>query len=112
MQLLPVVYIRKSVTVTSPLRTKKFPRWMRGSCIEAPPQTVPGQDEPVKYTFFTDVSLHHEVNELGLHIHETVHCGISQLVAHTSTWKKFKLLWRMNRVFPLTTPFKPYFTWP
>ena len=71
---------------------------MRGSCIEAPPQSVPGQDEPVRFTFFSDVSVHPEVNEMGLHVKEAVSCGLSQLVAHASTWKKFKLLWRMNKV--------------
>lgn len=73
---------------------------MRGSCIEALPQTVPGQDEPVKFTFFSDVSLHPEVNEMGLHLKETVCYGVSQLRTHANTWKKFKLLWRMNRVCP------------
>jgi dynein heavy chain len=77
--------------------TKKFPRWMRGSCIEAPPQTVPGQDEPVRFTFFSDVSVHPEVSEMGLHVKDSIRCGLLQLAAHANSWKKFKLLWRMNR---------------
>ena len=77
---------------------KKFPRWLRGSCIEAPPQTVPGQDEPVKFTFYSDVSMHPEINELGGHVQESIRGGISQLISHANTWKKFKPLWRMQRV--------------
>ena len=77
---------------------KRFPRWLRGSCIEAPPQTVPGQDEPVKFSFFSDVSMHPEINELGFHVQQSIRRGIQQLVAHANTWKKFKLLWRMQRV--------------
>ena len=75
---------------------------MRGSCIEALPQTVPGQDEPVRFTFFSDVSVHPEVNEMGLHVKDSIRCGLSQLATHANSWKKFKLLWRMNRVLPFT----------
>ena len=91
-----IAHVYNDTLLTS--STKLFPRWLRGSCIEAAPQPVPGQDEPVKFTFFSDVSLHPDVNELGLQVQESIRCGIRQLIAHANTWKKFKLLWRMHRV--------------
>ena len=66
--------------------------------MEAQPQSIPGQDEPVRFTFYSDVSLHPDINELGTHVQESIRCGISQLISHASTWKKFKPLWRMQRV--------------
>ena len=52
----------------------------------------------MKFTYFSDVSLHPEVNELGACVQESIRGGISQLVANANAWKKFKLLWRMQRV--------------
>ena len=38
------------------------------------------------------------MNELGACVQESIRGGISQLVANANAWKKFKLLWRMQRV--------------
>lgn len=81
-----------------PCSTKKFPRWLAGSCIEAEPQQVPGQDKPVVFSFFSDVSMHPAVNEVGLCVQEAVRNGIVSLVKHANTWKKYRPLWRMQRV--------------
>jgi len=78
--------------------TKKFPRWLNGSCVEAQPQQVAGQDEPVFFSFFSDVSMHPAVNEVALGVQESVRGGVASLVKHISWWKKYRLLWKMQRV--------------
>ena len=41
-----------------------FLRWMNGTCIETPPQKIPGEDEPYTFSFFSDISTNPEVIEL------------------------------------------------
>ena len=44
--------------------TKVFVRWLHGTCKEAPPQPVEGQDEPYVYSFFQDIQNNMELSEL------------------------------------------------
>ena len=80
------------------LRTKVFTRWMHGSCLEAKPVQVPGVDEPVSFNYYTDVCLHHSVTEHAMAVQETIKGGIAALVKQASYWKKYRALWKMQRV--------------
>ena len=62
------------------------------------PVTVPGQDEPVVFSFFTDVSSHPSVLELAAGVQETVKSGIGALLKHANWWKKYRAMWKMQRV--------------
>ena len=87
-----------SVHHSLPLRTKKFPRWLRGSCSEAEPVQVSGQDEPVVFSFFNDVSAHPIILETAMAVQETIRSGLGALVKHANWWKKYRALWKMQRV--------------
>ena len=78
--------------------TKNFPRWLDGSCIEAQPQQVPDQDQPVTYTFFTDVVRHPDVIEIGGAVKDAILQGVESIMACVSVWKRYRLLWRVQRV--------------
>ena len=97
---LPLVSDRQPIFVPSRVHrhsTKKFPRWLNGSCIEAQPQQVTGQDEAVLFSF-SDVSMHPAVNEVALGVQEGIRGGVASLLKHISWWKKYRLLWKMQRV--------------
>ncbi len=59
---------------------------------------VPGQDEPYVFSFFTDVSRHPSVLELAQGIQETVRVSIGELVRLANWWKKYRSLWKLQRV--------------
>lgn len=80
-------------------RTRVFPRWMNGTCLEAPPKVVPEQDEPVHFTFFSDVQLHPTVLELASTVQHNIQKGITEALRYLAGWKrKYKPLWRMQMV--------------
>lgn len=79
-------------------RTKKFTRWLNGSCVEAKPVQVPSADEPVAFTYFTDVSFHVHILEQVTVVQETIRGGIAALVKQANYWKKYRALWKMQRV--------------
>ena len=49
-------------------RTKTFVRWMHGSCLDTPPQKIPGEDELFLFSFFSDVSVTSDVSVAALDI--------------------------------------------
>ena len=59
---------------------------------------VPGQDEPYVFSFFTDVVLHPDVNEIGGIVRDKVMIGINDIMTYTNRWKKYRQLWRLQRV--------------
>ena len=77
---------------------KAFPRWQRGSCIEAQPQQVAGQDTPFVFSFFSDASAHLTVVECVAAVQETARGVVVALVRAANTWKKYRPLWKMQRV--------------
>ena len=80
-------------------RTRVFPRWMNGTCLEAPPKVVPEQDEPVHFTFFSDVQLHPTVLELAGTVQHNIQRGVTEVLRYLAGWKrKYKPLWRMQMV--------------
>ena len=91
-----VIYLH----VYSILSTSKFPRWLDGSCIEAQPKQIPGQDQPITYTFYTDVIQHPDVNDVGGAVKEAIYGGIGNIMNHVGLWKRYRLLWRVQRVTP------------
>jgi dynein heavy chain len=77
--------------------TRVFTRWMNGTCLEAPPKQVPEQDDPVFFTFFSDVQLHPSVLELANTVQQTIQKGIMDVMRYLAGWKKkYKPLWRMQ----------------
>lgn len=71
---------------------------MNGSCLEAKPVQVPSADEPMTFSYFSDVSAHINVLEQALVVQETIKGGIAALVKHANYWKKYRALWKMQRV--------------
>ncbi len=92
--------------------TRRFPRWLDGSCIEAQPKHIPGQEQPITYTFFTDIIQHPDVNGVGVAVRDTILMGIQTIVSHVGLWKRYRLLWRVQRVNPSLIDYKiicPFF---
>ena len=71
---------------------------MHGTCLVAQPQQAPDQDEMVVFSFFSDVVRHPEVEEWGTAVKEAVYTGVTNVVRYIGQWKRYRLLWRGQRV--------------
>ncbi|KAG9351776.1 hypothetical protein JZ751_023027 [Albula glossodonta] len=67
--------------------TKKFVRWMDGTCIECSPQVVESDDEPVVFSFYNDMS----------QVPQTVHRVLSSVGSYLNTWKRYRHLWKLDK---------------
>ncbi|EDO35852.1 predicted protein [Nematostella vectensis] len=77
--------------------TKLFVRWMNGTCIETPPQHAEGEDEPVVFSFFTDISASPAIIELVTTVSKSVQNTLGTLNKYLNRWKRYRLLWKLDK---------------
>ncbi|XP_017580699.2 dynein heavy chain 10, axonemal [Pygocentrus nattereri] len=77
--------------------TKRFVRWMHGTCIECPPQRIDGEDEPLIFSFYSEVSQQPQVNEHAMAISQSAQRLLSSVGRYLNHWKRFRPLWKLNK---------------
>ncbi|XP_043967273.1 dynein axonemal heavy chain 10 [Gambusia affinis] len=77
--------------------TKRFPRWMNGTCIECPPQQVHGEEELVTISFLSDVWLDPSLKETATATSENIKRLLLSMERYLNTWKHYRALWEKNR---------------
>ncbi|NXE36473.1 DYH10 protein, partial [Ptilorrhoa leucosticta] len=76
--------------------TKRFVRWMHGTCIECPPQHVKA-DEVVTFSFYSDVSQSPLIIEQAVLITQNVHKLLASLNKCLNQWKRYDLVWKSDK---------------
>uniref|UniRef100_A0A4W5NCU9 Dynein axonemal heavy chain 10 n=1 Tax=Hucho hucho TaxID=62062 RepID=A0A4W5NCU9_9TELE len=77
--------------------TKRFVRWMHGTCIECPPQRVDGEDESVVFSFYSEVCQHPQVNERAMAVSQNIQCLLSAVGRYLNRWKRYRPLWKLDK---------------
>ncbi|XP_057295129.1 dynein axonemal heavy chain 10-like [Hydractinia symbiolongicarpus] len=77
--------------------TKLFIRWMHGTCIETPPQHKESEDEPIIFSFFTDISAHPQVLDMVIQISKSVQTTLGGLNKYLNKWKRYRRLWSLDK---------------
>ena len=75
-----------------------FVRWMNGTCIETPPQHAEGEDEPVVFSFFTDMSANPAIIDLVTALSKSVQNTLGMLNKYLTRWRRYRLLWKLDKV--------------
>ncbi|ELU10552.1 hypothetical protein CAPTEDRAFT_221643 [Capitella teleta] len=76
---------------------KLFYRWMNGTCIETPPQKIPGEDEPCIFSFFSDISANQEVISLVQTVQANMKNTLTTLTRYLTRWKKYRGVWKVDK---------------
>jgi dynein heavy chain, axonemal len=71
---------------------------MDGTCIETPPQAVSEDEEPVMFSFYTDISANPQVIKTVLLLNQFVHKTFNSVSKYLDGWKRYKLLWKLDKV--------------
>ncbi|CAH3028713.1 unnamed protein product, partial [Porites evermanni] len=77
--------------------TRMFVRWMNGTCIETPPQHAEGEDEPVVFSFFTDISANPAIIDLVTALSKSVQNTLGMLNKYLTRWRRYRLLWKLDK---------------
>nr|XP_028567040.1 dynein heavy chain 10, axonemal isoform X2 [Podarcis muralis] len=76
--------------------TKHFVRWMHGTCIDCPPQQT-GDDEPIIFSFFSDISQNPLIIEQAILISQNMHKLLGSLTKYLNRWKRYRPLWKLDK---------------
>eukprot|EP01116_Phalansterium_solitarium_P024846 TRINITY_DN921_c0_g1_i7.p1 TRINITY_DN921_c0_g1~~TRINITY_DN921_c0_g1_i7.p1 ORF type:complete len:1316 (+),score=676.84 TRINITY_DN921_c0_g1_i7:209-4156(+) len=95
---------------------QQFVRWMDGSCIETPAQhvvqsadgtssSVAGgsgggtvDDEPIVFSFYTDLSANPQVIRAMLSINQSVGRTFTRVNKYLDAWRRYRPLWKSDKV--------------
>lgn len=73
-----------------------FVRWMHGTCIDCPPQQT-GDDEPIIFSFFSDISQNPLIIEQAILISQNMHKLLGSLTKYLNRWKRYRPLWKLDK---------------
>lgn len=76
---------------------QKFVRWMRGTCIECPPQRVGVDMELMTFSFYSEVWQHLQINESAMAVSQTVQRLLFSVDQYLNHWKRYRPLWEKNK---------------
>eukprot|EP00001_Collodictyon_triciliatum_P123354 21603_4 len=68
--------------------TKSFNRWRRGSCIEVEPK-VTEEEEPVVFSFYTDIHQDREVIKMMLTLNQASQKAFTGMKKFLDKWKRY-----------------------
>ncbi|KAJ3328734.1 Dynein heavy chain 10, axonemal, partial [Blyttiomyces sp. JEL0837] len=81
--------------------TKQFHRWMNGTCLITPPQKVGEDEEPVIFSFHSDVVVNQTIVTAISQLNTTITKTFSNLNKWLDTWRKYRPLWKVDKVTTL-----------
>ncbi|CAL8343019.1 unnamed protein product [Lota lota] len=77
--------------------TKRFVRWMHGTCMECPPQGGGGEDQLLPLTFYSEVCQAPQISELALTVSQNIQRLLSSLGRYLGSWKRYCPLWKLDK---------------
>ena len=89
-----MVKLTRSLLDTS----KQFHRWQNGSCIITPPQKISDEDDPYIFSFYTDVVNNQVILNFVGSLNNTLSKSLSSLSRYLDTWRKYRPLWKVDKV--------------
>ena len=78
--------------------TKLFHRWQNGTCILAPPQKVGEDEDPVVFSFHSDVLANQNIIYTISSLNNTITKTFGTLIKWIDTWRKYRPLWKVDKV--------------
>ncbi|CAK4656794.1 hypothetical protein LEN26_006663 [Aphanomyces euteiches] len=79
---------------------KAFIRWMHGTCRETEPQVVNEDEEPVVFTFYSDISQNPYVIKMTLSLNQEIHKVFNIINKYLDSWRRYDTiysLWNTKR---------------
>lgn len=78
--------------------SKHFHRWMNGTCIITPPQKVNDEEEPVIFSFQTDLIASQSVIDQVVTLNTVLNRTFADIQKWLESWRKYRPLWKIDKV--------------
>ena len=80
---------------------KVFHRWMNGTCIITPPQKAGDDEEPVSFTFYSDLLTNNDIISLVTTLSNDLNRTFQEINKWIDVWRKYRPLWKVDKVVTL-----------
>ncbi|TPX54389.1 hypothetical protein PhCBS80983_g05954 [Powellomyces hirtus] len=81
--------------------TKQFHRWMNGTCMITAPQKIAEDEDPVVYSFHSDVVANQNIITMISALNSTITKTFGNLNTWLESWRKYRPLWKVDKVITL-----------
>jgi dynein heavy chain len=81
--------------------TKQFHRWNNGTCILTLPQKVADDEEPVVFSFYSDILNNQQMVQTINQLNVTITKTFGGLNKWLDSWRKYRPLWKVDKVVTL-----------
>ncbi|KAI8825885.1 dynein heavy chain and region D6 of dynein motor-domain-containing protein [Fimicolochytrium jonesii] len=81
--------------------TKMFYRWMNGTCILTPPQKAAEDEEPIIFSFHSDIIANQSIIAMIGSLNSSITRTFGSLNAWLDSWRKYRPLWKVDKVITL-----------
>ncbi|KAI9144584.1 dynein heavy chain and region D6 of dynein motor-domain-containing protein [Paraphysoderma sedebokerense] len=81
--------------------TKQFLRWQNGSCILTPVQKLAENEEPIVFSFYSDIANSGSVIQLMVMLNQSIIKTFTSLSKYLDTWRKYRPLWKVDKLITL-----------
>ena len=78
--------------------TKNFLRWQNGTCIITPPQHIADEEEPIVFSFYTDVISNANIVNQMVQINQALSKTFNRLSKYLDAWRRYRPLWKVDKV--------------
>ena len=76
---------------------RSFVRWMHGTCMETPAQVVSDDEDPVIFSFYTDIIVNPDVVSLVSTVTRTIAKTFGRVNKRLDDYRKYDQLWKMDK---------------
>jgi len=76
---------------------RSFVRWMDGTCIETPPQFVSEDEDPVVFSFFSDLERSPDVARLTLTVTRAIEKTFGRVNKQLDQYRRYDQLWKVDK---------------
>eukprot|EP00048_Salpingoeca_helianthica_P012901 m.192885 g.192885 ORF g.192885 m.192885 type:complete len:4604 (+) comp15437_c5_seq116:137-13948(+) len=76
---------------------KSFPRWMNGTCDLTPPLFVEGEDEPIIFSFYDDISQDPQLAAAVAALDASIQAAFQRINKFLQRWRRYRPLWKLDR---------------
>lgn len=81
--------------------TKQFHRWMNGTCIITPPQKVSEDEDPIVFSFYSDVVNNQAIISALSQLNGNISKAFTNLNKWLDSWRKYRPLWKVDKTITL-----------
>lgn len=76
---------------------KSFLRWQHGTCQLTKELQVEGEDAPIVFSFYDDVTAHPRVRELISDVDKLIKDMFDSIANYLARWKRYSALWKLDK---------------